>query len=191
MTILRAQVESNERGLCRCGQRATSELSYAEEMDQRQDASSPLVPPSSPPTDRSYRTPPVEENCLVPVPKEVQLPSPTSSKEVTIPVPPPHATTPGCEVSGQHYWTCHKVDQAPCTGASGHLFWHASGLRGKDHTRPYPAGRGEARDLVGSWRVQAGQQPGSPEPGPSSPQEIHVPFRSHWGQGVTYPVGTL
>ena len=39
MTILRAQVESNGRGLCRCGQWATSELSYAEEMDQRQDAS--------------------------------------------------------------------------------------------------------------------------------------------------------
>ena len=61
MTILCAQANSNERGLCCCGQRATSELSYAEEMDQRQDVSSLSVPLSSPPTDRSYRTPPVEE----------------------------------------------------------------------------------------------------------------------------------
>ena len=77
MTILRAQVEANERGLCRCGQRATSELSYAEEMDQRQDASSP-----SPPTDGSYRTPVTESvTHLVPVPEDVQLPSPTSSEE--------------------------------------------------------------------------------------------------------------
>ena len=54
MTILQAQVEANERGLCRCGRRATSELSYAEEMDQRQDASSPS-PPLSLPTDGSYQ----------------------------------------------------------------------------------------------------------------------------------------
>ena len=84
-----------------CGQRATSELSYAKEMDQRQDASSILVP-SSPPTNHSYCTPPVdEEGCLVPAPEEVQLPSPTSSEEVAIPVPPPHATTPGRKVSVQ------------------------------------------------------------------------------------------
>ena len=73
MTILRAQMEANERGLCRCGQRATSELSYAEEMDQRQDASSPS-PPSSPPTDGSYQTPVTESvTRLVPVPEDVQL----------------------------------------------------------------------------------------------------------------------
>ena len=81
MTILRAQVESNEQGLCCCGQRATSELSYAEEMDQRQDASSPS-PPSSPPTDGSYQTPVMESVVpLIPVPESVQLPSPTSSEE--------------------------------------------------------------------------------------------------------------
>ena len=85
MTILRAQVESNERGLCRCGQRATSELSYAEEMDQRQDTSSPS-PPSSPPTDGSYQTPVTESvTCLVPVPEDVQLPFPISSEEEAIP----------------------------------------------------------------------------------------------------------
>ena len=72
MTILRAQVEANERGLCRCGRRATSELSYAEEMDQRQDASSPS-PPSSPPTDGLYQTPVTESvTRLVPVPEDVR-----------------------------------------------------------------------------------------------------------------------
>ena len=91
MTILRAQVESNGQGLCHCGRRATSELSYAEKMDQRQDASSPS-PPSSPPTDGSYVTPIMESvTHLVPVPKDVQLPSPTTSEEEPIPVPPPRA----------------------------------------------------------------------------------------------------
>ena len=96
MTILWAQAESNERGLCHCGQRATSELSYAEEMDQRQDASSPSIPPSSPPMDQSYQTPPVETvTQLVQILQDVQLPSPTSSEEAALPVPPPHATTLG------------------------------------------------------------------------------------------------
>ena len=95
MTILRAQVDANERGLCQCGQRATSELSYAKEMDQRQDASSPS-PLSSLPTDGSYQTPAVElVTPLVPVPEEVQLPSPTSSEDTPVPVPPPCAMTPG------------------------------------------------------------------------------------------------
>ena len=95
MTILRAQVDANERGLCQCGQRATSELSYAEEMDQRQDASSPS-PPSSLPTNGSYQTPTVESvTPLVLVREEVQLPSPTSSEDTPVPVPPPRATTPG------------------------------------------------------------------------------------------------
>ena len=128
MTILRAQVEANERGLCRCGRRATSELSYAEEMDQRQDASSPS-PPSSPPTDGSYQTPVTElVTHLVPVPEDTQLPSPTSSEEEPIPVPPPRAPTPGREVSGQRCWTCRKVDKLPGAGASGRFFWRASRL---------------------------------------------------------------
>ena len=134
MTILRAQVEANERGLCRCGRRATSELSYAEEMDQRQDASSPTPPssPPSPPTDRSYQTPVTESvTRLVPVPEDVQLLSPTSSEEVPIPVLPPRAVTPGREVSGQRCWTRRKFDKAPGAGASGRLFWRSSGLRGK------------------------------------------------------------
>ena len=153
MTILWAQVESNKRGLCRCGQRATSELSYAEEMDQRQDASSPS-PPSSPPTDRSYQTPVMESvRPLVPIPEDMQLPSPTSSEEVPIPVPPPRATTPGCEVSGQRCWSRCKFDKTPGAGASGRFFWRASGLRGKDRARPYPAGRGEARGSAGDWRL--------------------------------------
>ena len=118
MTILRAQVEANERGLCCCGQRATSELSYAEDMDQRQDASSPS-PPSSPPTDGSYQTPVTElVTRLVPVPEDVQLPSPTSSEEEAIPIPPPRATTPGRDVSGQRCWTRCKFDKTPGAGAS-------------------------------------------------------------------------
>ena len=132
MTILRVQVEVNERGLCCCGQWATSELLYAEEMDQRQDASSPS-PPLSPPTNGSYQTPVVEEESrLIPVPEDVQLPLPMTSEEVPVPVLPPRATTPGREVSGQRCWTRRKVDQAPGSGASGRLFWRSSGLRGKD-----------------------------------------------------------
>ena len=142
MTILRAQVDSNERGLCRCGQRATSELSYTEEMDQRQGASSP-TPPSSPPTDGSYQTPVMESvTRLIPVPEDVRLPSPASSEEEAIPIPPPCAATPSHEVSGQRCWTRRKFDKTPGAGASGRFFWRASGLRGKDRARPYPAGCG-------------------------------------------------
>ena len=177
MTILRAQVEANERGLCRCGQRATSELSYAEEMDQRQDASSPS-PPSSPPTDGSYRTP-VTESVTRPVPasEEVQLPSPTSSEEVPIRVPPPRATTPGREVSGQRCWTRRKFDKAPGAGASGRLFWRSSGLRGKDRARPYPVGRGETGRSSGDWRVRVEQHAGPSEPAASSHWPQHGPVR--------------
>ena len=175
MTILRAQVEANERGLCCCGQRATSELSYAEEMDQRQDASSPS-PPSSPPTDGSYQTPVTESvTRLVPVPEDVQLPSPTSSEEVPIPVPPPRATTPDREVSGQRCWTRRKFDKAPGAGASGRFFWRSSGLRGKDRARPYPAGRGEAHDRSGDWRLRAEQHVGPSEPTPASYWQEHGP----------------
>ena len=126
MTILQAQVEGNEKRLCHCSQRATSELSYAEEMDQREDASSP-TPPLSPPTDGSYQTPVTESvTRLVPVPEDVQLPSPTSSEEEAIPIPPPRATTLGCEVSGQRCWTHRKVDKTPGAGASGRLFVRAT-----------------------------------------------------------------
>ena len=183
MTILRAQVESNERGLCRCGWRATSELSYVEEMDQRQDASSPS-PPSSPPTDGSYQTPVTESvTCLVPVPEDVQLPSPTSSEEVPIPVPPPRATTPGCEVSGQRCWTRRKFDKTPGAGASSRFFWRASGLRGSNRARPYPVGRGEAGRGSGDWRVRTEQHAGPSEPAASSHWPQHVPVRDT-AQGV-------
>ena len=127
MTILWAQVESNERGLCRCGQRATSKLLYAEEMDQRQDTSSVLVP-SSPDTDQSYRTAPVNgTGRLIPIPEDIQLLSPMSSEDALISVPLPHAPTLGREVSGQRCWTWHKVDPAPGAGASSQFFWCASG----------------------------------------------------------------
>ena len=157
-------MESNGQGLCHCGRWATSELSYAEEMDQRQDASSPS-PPSSLPTDGSYQTPVTESvTHLVPVPEDVQLPSLTTSEEEPIPVPPPRASTPGREVSGQRCWTRRKLDKAPGTGASGRLFWRSSGLRGKDRARPYPAGRGETHDRSGDWRVRTEQHAGPSEP---------------------------
>ena len=184
MTILRAQVEANERGLCRCGRRATSELSYAEEMDQRQDASSP-TPPSSPPTNGSYQTPVTESvTRLIPVPEDVQLPSPTSSEEVPIPVPLPRASTPGREVSGQRCWTRRKFDKTPGAGASGRFFWRASGLRGPNRAKPYPTGRGAAGRGSGDWRVRTEQHAGPSEP----------PATSHWPQHgpiCCTPPGTL
>ena len=175
MTILRAQVEANEWGLCRCGQRATSELSYAEEMDQRQDASSPS-PPSSPPTDGSYQTPVTESvTRLVPVPEDVQLPSPTSSEEVPIPVPPPRAVTPGREVSGQRCWTRRKFDKTPGAGASSRFFWRSSGLRGSNRARPYPIGRGQTHGSSGDWRVRVEEHASSSELASSPHQPEHGP----------------
>ena len=186
MTILHAQVEANERGLCRCGRRATSELSYAEEMDQRQDASSPS-PLSSPPTDGSYQTPATESvTRLVPVPEEVQLPSPTSSEEVPIPVPPPRASTPGREVSGQRCWTRRKFDKTPGAGASSRFFWRASGLRGSNRSRPYPAGRGETGRSSGDWRVRTEQHAGPSEPASSSHWPQHGPVRRSPSRAVQY-----
>ena len=158
-------------------------MSYAEEMDQRGDASSP-TPPSSPPTDGSYQTPVTElATRLVPVPEDVQLPSPTSSEEEPIPVPAPRATSPGREVSGQRCWTRRKFDTAPGTGASGRLFWRSSGLRGKDRARPYPAGRGEARGSAGDWWVRTVQHTGPSEPPATSHWPQHVPVR-HPSPGV-------
>ena len=186
MTILRAQVEANERGLCRCGQRATSELSYAEEMDQRQDASS-TTPPSLPPTDGSYQTPVTESvTRLVPVPEEVQLPSPTSSKEAPVPIPPPRASTPGREVSGQCCWTRRKFDKTPGAGASSRFFWRASGLRGKDRSRPYPAGRGETRGSAGDWRLRADQHAGPSEPPAPPHRSQHGPVRRSPSRTLQY-----
>ena len=90
---------------------------------------------------------------MAPVSEDIQLPSLTSSEEITIPIPPPCAMTLGQEVSGQRCWTHRKVDSSSGAGASSHFFWRSSGLRGKDRARPYSAGRGEARDRVGSWWV--------------------------------------
>ena len=83
--ILEAQARLTDRRCC-CGERATLELSYAEEEAHQQNtspASSSLeLPPSSPPTDQSYQTPPVGQvTVLVPVPEDVQLPLPRSSKD--------------------------------------------------------------------------------------------------------------
>ena len=123
MLILEAQSQSQEGCLCRCGQRATSELSYAEEMQGHQNASPTLsslgTPPSSPPTDQSYQTPPVEQVTeLVPVPEDIQLPLLNSSEEEALPVLPPHALTPGCRVGGQRCWTRRKADESSGAGAA-------------------------------------------------------------------------
>ena len=186
MTILRAQVEANERGLCRCGRRATSELSYAEEMDQRWDASSPS-PPSSPPTDGSYQTPVTESvTRLVLVPEDIQLPSPTTSEEEAIPVPPPRAVSPDCNVSGQRCWTRRKFDKTPGAGASRRLFWRSSGLRGKDQARPYPAGRGEAHGSAGDWHLRAEQHSGPSEPTPTSHWPQHGPIHRPSPRALQY-----
>ena len=123
---------------------------------------------------------------LVPVPEDMQLLSPTSSEEEAIPVPPPHATTPGHEVSGQRCWTRRKFDKTPGAGASGRLFWRASGLRGKDWARPYPAGHGEARGSAGDWRLRAEQYPGSSEPTPASYQLEHGPIHRPSSQTLQY-----
>ena len=152
-------------------------MSYAEEMDQRQDASSPS-PPSSPLTDGSYQTPITElMTRLIPVPEDVQLPSPTSSKEAAIPVPPPRATTPDREVSGQRCWTCCKFAKTPGAGASSRYFWCASGLRGTNQARPYPVGCGEVRGSSGDWCLRAEQHVGPSEPTPASYWQEHGPVR--------------
>ena len=172
--------------MCRCGQRATSELSYAEEMDQRQGASS-ATPPSSPPTDGSYQTPVTESvTHLIPVPEDVQLPSPTSSEEEVIPIPPPRATTPGREVSSQRCWSRRKFDKTPGAGASGRFFWRASGLQGKDRVRPYPSGHGASRGSSGDWRLRAEEHAGPSKPTPSSYRQEHGPIRDSSSRSVQY-----
>ena len=123
---------------------------------------------------------------LVPVPEDVQLPSPTSSEEEPIPIPPPRASTPGREVSGQRCWTQRKFDKAPGGGASGRLFWHSSGLRGKDRARPYPAGRGETRGSAGDWRLRAEQHAGPSEPPATSHWPQHGPVRNSPSRAVQY-----
>ena len=78
---------------------------------------------------------------LVPVPEDVQLPSPMSSEEEAIPVPPPRAISPDRNVSGQRCWTRRKFDKTPGAGESSRFFWRSTRLQGKDRARPYPAGR--------------------------------------------------
>ena len=170
--ILEAQAASQER-LCRCGCRATSELSYADNMQGQQNASPASLtsgtPPLSPPTDQSYQTPPMEQVTeLVPVPEDVQLPSPNSSEEEAIPIPPPRALTPGRLVSGQRCWTRHKTDEASGSGAA-RLFQSSTGIRGKACAQPYPFGLRSSVRGSGSWRVRAGQHEDAPERGAPPP----------------------
>ena len=103
MTILRARGDHQEERLCCCGQWATSELSYAEDVGAHQDAS-PASTPLSPLMDALYQTPPLKQvTTLVPVlePADIQLPSPDSLEAEQLPILPPHAPMPGQLVSGQ------------------------------------------------------------------------------------------
>ena len=175
---------SSER-LCHCGRRASSELSYAEDMQGQQNASpassSSGTPPLSPPTDLSYQTPPVEQVTeLVPVLEDVQLPSPNSLEEEAIPIPPPRALTPGCQVRGQRCWTCRKADEASGSGAA-RLFRSSTGIRGKARARPYPFGPSSSVRGSGSWCVRAGQHIDAPERGAPPPRVFndrvgHIPL---------------
>ena len=129
--ILEAQAGSTARR-CRCGKRASLELSYAEDMAVQQNVSPALsslgTSPSSPPTDQSYQTPLVEQvTALIPVPDDAQLPPPNSSEDEIVQVPPPRSPTPGGQVGGQHCWTRRKADVSPDTGAA-RLFRTSTGI---------------------------------------------------------------
>ena len=165
VTILKARGDSQEERLCRCGRRASSVLSYAEDL-AHQDAS-PASTPSSPLTNASYWTPPFDQvTTLVPVlkPADIHLPSPDSSEEETIPIPLPLAPIPGCQVGGQHCWTHHKADDASGAGTA-RLFQSSTGIQGKARTQPYPTGLGSSVWGTGSWCFQAGQHLDAPEHG--------------------------
>ena len=118
--ILWAQGQSQEEGLCCCGQWATSKLSYADEVAHWGALSAftplPLL------TGQLYRTPPVEQvTVLVPVLEDILLPSPNVSEDNALPVPSPCTPTQGHLLSGQHCWTRCKFDEDAGSG-SAHLF---------------------------------------------------------------------
>ena len=172
---------------CRCGERATSELSYAEDMDGQQNASpassSLRTPPSSPPTDQSCQTPLVEQvGTLVLVLEDIQLPSPNTSEDEIVRVPPLRAPTPGHRVGGQRCWTCRKTDVPPDSGAA-RLFRTSTGIRGKAHARPYPGGSRSTVWGPGSWRFRAGQHSPAPERGAPPPRFFNDRV-SHLPSGV-------
>ena len=106
---------------CRCGERASSELSYAKDLVEHQGASlassSDSLPLSSPPTDQSYQTPLVEQVTAL-VPEDVQLPSPNTLEDEIIRVPPPRTPTPGHQVGGKLCWTRRKTDLSSDSGAA-------------------------------------------------------------------------
>ena len=156
---------------------AIAELSYAEDMQGQQNALPALLtsgtPLSSPPTDQLYQTPPVEQVTeLVPVPEDVQLPSPNSSEEEAIPIPLPCAPTPGRQVGGQRCWTRRKTDEASGSGAA-RLFRSSTGIRGKARARPYSLGSHLSVWSSGSWRVQADQHEDALKPGTAPPRFFH------------------
>ena len=175
MAIIRAQSQSHEKRLCCCGQRVTSELLYAEDVAQN---ASPVglssgTPPLSPSMDLSYQTPPLEQAAtLVPIPEEVQLPSPNMSEEEVVRVPPPHAPSLGHQVGGQRCWTCRKPDESLGAGAA-RLFRSSTGIRRATRPRPYALRQGSSVRGAGSWHVRGVQHLDASEPYPPSSRFHH------------------
>ena len=125
--LIEAHCADIERGRCRCGKRATSELSYAKEINQRaspapelspsSEGSSLFLPADSPVTDTSYQSPVVSQvTALVPIPEEAQLPSPTTSEDKIVRVLAPRVDAEVPQVSGQRCWTACK---AQCSEGPG------------------------------------------------------------------------
>ena len=112
VTMLEAHCEALEKGLCCCWQCATPELSYAKEVDQHASPATELSPVSirslsyllsnSLRTNTSYQPPVISQVAtLVPILEEVQLPSPTTSEDKIVQIPPPRAVGTLPPVSGQ------------------------------------------------------------------------------------------
>ena len=140
--MLEVHCDALKKGLCHCGQCATSELSYIEGADQRASPtvklslvsirSSSFLPSDSLRTNTSYQSPVISQvTTLVPIPEEVQLPSPTTSEDEIIHVLPPRAIGAMPQVSGQQCWTRPKTDCSGGVGASSRFFWRSSRLHGK------------------------------------------------------------
>jgi hypothetical protein len=128
--LLQAHCKALEKGLCHCSQRATLELSYVAEMDQR--ASSPSSAsgllltssePDSPATNVLYQSLPVEQvTTLVLVLEEVGLLSPSTSEDKIVQIPPPCACSVDCPMSGLCCWTTRKAEHFEGVRASRRLF---------------------------------------------------------------------
>ena len=175
LLILRAQSQSHKERLCHCGQWATSKLSYVDDVVQNASPAAPSegMPPLSPYTDLLYQTPLLEQvTALVPVPEEVQLPSPNTSEEEVVRVPPPRAPSLGHQVGGQRCWTRCKSDESLGSGAA-RLFQSSTGIRWATRPRPYALRQSSSVWGSGGWHVQGVQHLDAPESYPPSSRFHH------------------